>query len=536
MGAINWIRSRQESEELSYWTSFVFFDPKDRSLNNWIYLIYLLVFFSIWWFIVMIWFAEAGALLLMMIYPTSPVSLAVALELIVLLVWFLVFTYQSLRRSPVKFSEEDSYLVCQMPLNPQWLVLRWFAMPWLKSLVPFLLLVIVLGFSLARVGLVEAGTTSQDLSAYFTMGFRAVLAMVPLHLTLYGLDWALGVGYMQRGRRKTALLAALLVLAVILLFFGLGIVSTFGGELSKPARALGSVLPGALFAGFGEGDLGRTLAYSWSGAFLSLVLLYFAAKGFSPSKAAQETRSEVLLQRLRRYGFGERAQEQKSQKSLGLNRRAVWLPAWEGAPVLIWKDALQSWRTVKLTTVFTLLGFLGMAAGMAFLPGLSGRMLLILTWSLQASQFLTDHVRQDLAHWAILRQLPIRHQRWITADLALAGGIVLLVSLVGLGLGGMITGQFPLVEALTLPGAIAAVAGVSTSVVFRNARVDLLMSGQAPSVNEFGVIGGAICVAVPFILYDWLPGLVGALSAVLASVLIGYLALNTAMSSYRSIE
>jgi type IV secretory pathway TrbD component len=83
---------------------------------------------------------------------------------------------------------------------------------------------------------------------------------------------------------------------------------------------------------------------------------------------------------------------------------------------------------------------------------------------------------------------------------------------------------------------IAAVAGVSTFVVFRNARVDLLMSGQAPGVNEIGVIGGAVCAATPLIIYGWLPGLVGVLSAVLASGLIGYLALNIAMSGYRSIE
>lgn len=536
MRAIQWIRFRQESEELSYWTSFVYFDPKDRSFNSRLYLVYLLVFFSVWWFIVMIWFADAGAMLMTAIYPSSPVSLAVALVLVVLLVWFVVSMIQSLRRSPVEFSGEDAYLVCQMPLNPQWLVLRWLAMPWFKSLVLFLLLAIVLGFSLAQTGLVESGITGQDLGGYFRLGSRAVLVMVPLHLALYALNWVLGIWFMKHQRKMGALLVVFALCLVVLASLGFGIAATFNVDLPGGFKALGSVMADGLRIGFSEGSLGNVLMAHWAAALIALVILFFAAKGFSSSRAAQETRAGVLLRNLRRYGFVEQAQEKKVQLRLKLDRRAVWLPAWQRTPAFVWKDVLQSWRTVKLATVFTLLGFLGMASGMAILPGLSGRMLLILTWTLQASTFLTDRVRQDLAQWAIVRQLPIEHQRWIAADLVLSGGIVMLISLVGLGLGGLITGQFPLVEALTLPGMIAAVAGVSISVVFRNARVDLLMSGQATGVNEFGVIGGAICAATPLIIYGWLPGLVGALSAVLASGLIGYLALNIAMSSYRSIE
>lgn len=536
MRAIHWIRSRQESEELSYWTSFVYFDPKDRSFNNRIYLVYLLIFFSVWWFIVIIWFAEAGAMLMTTIYPSSPVSLAVALVLVVILVWFVVSMIQFLRRSPVKFSAEDAHLVCQMPLNPQKLVLRWLAMPWFKSLVLFLLLAIVLAFSLARTELIESRITGQDLGGYFRLGFRAVLGMVPLHLALYSLSWALAVWFMKHQRKMGALLVVLAICLVVLVSMGSGIAATFNANLPCEFKALGSVMADGLRIGFSEGSLGSVLMVHWAAALIALVMLFFAAKGFSCSRAAQETREEVLQRNLRRYGFGESAQEKKVQRRLKLDRRAVWLPAWQGAPSFVWKDVLQSWRTVTLGKAFVLLGFFGAAVGLAILPSLSGRMLLILTWTLQASEFLTDRVRQDLAHWAIVRQLPIEHQRWIAADLALSGGIVMLISLIGLGLGGVILGQFPLVEALALPGMIAAVAGVSTFVVFRNARVDLLMSGQAPGVNEIGVIGGAVCAATPLIIYGWLPGLVGVLSAVLASGLIGYLALNIAMSGYRSIE
>ena len=536
MRAIHWIRSRQESEELSYWTSFVYFDPKDRSFNNQIYLVYLLVFFSVWWFIVMVWFSEAGAMLMTTIYPSSPISLAVALVLVVLLVWFVVSMIQFLWRSPVKFSAEDAHLVCQMPLNPQNLVLRWLALPWFKSLVPFLLLAIVLAFSLARTQLADAGIMGQDLDGYFRLGFRAVLVMVPLHLALYALNWALGIWFMTHQRKIGPLLAVLAICFVVLASMGFGIATTFNVNLPGGFNTLGSVMAEGLRIGFSEGRLANALMSHWAATLMALVILFFAAKGFSCSRAAQETRSDVLLRNLRRYGFGERAQVKKVQQRLRLDRRATWLPTWQGSPAFLWKDVLQSWRSVTLGKFFVLLSFFSIALGLAFLPSLSGRMLLILTWTLQVSTFLTDRVRQDLAHWPIVRQLPIEHQRWIVADLVLSCGKVMLISLVGLGVGGVILGQIPLVEALSLPGMIAAVAGVSTFVVFKNARVDLLMSGQAPGVNEFGVIGGAICAATPLIIYGWLPGLLGALLAVLASGLIGYLALNIAMGGYRSIE
>jgi hypothetical protein len=536
MRAIHWIRSRQESEELAYWTSFVNFDPKDRSFNSKIYLVYLLVFFSLWWFIVMIWFADAGAMLMTAIYPASPVSLAVALVLVVLLVWFVISMIQSLKRSPVEFSGEDAYLVCQMPLNPQKLVLRWMAMPWFKSLVLFLLLAIVLGFSLARTGLAESGMTGQDLGGYFRLGFRAVLVIVPLHLALYALNWALGVWYMGRQRKIGALLPILALCLVILAVIVFGVANAFNAELPGVFQSLGFLMSNGLRIGLCEGSLGGVLAYSWGATLVSLAALYLAARSFSPSHAARETRARVLLRNLRRYGLGERAQEKKVQQRLGLDRRAAWLPAWPGEIALVWKDILQSWRTITLGKFFILFGFFVTAVGLAFLPALSGRMFLILTWTLQASSFLTGRLRQDLAHWAILRQLPVRHQRWIVADIALSGGLLLLASLAGLAVGGAAVGQFPLAEALMLPGMVAAVAGVSAFVVFRNAKVDLLLSGQVPSVNEFGVLGGAVAAAVPIVIKGTMAGPVGSLVAVLASLLVGFYTINMAINGYRTIE
>lgn len=536
MRAINWIRSRQESAELSYWSSFVFFNPKDRSLNNRIYLVYLLVFFSIWWFIVMIWFSEAGAFLLRTIRPSDPISLAVGLELSVILVWFVVSFFQALRRSPVKFSEEDSFLVCQMPVNSKALVLRWMVMPWLKSLIPFLLLVVVLGFSLANSGPVQNGMADQVLFEYFRVGFRAGLVVIPIHLTLFTVNWIIGIWYMGNRRRKSALLVSLVIFLLIGLFFVFGIAVTFGVELRGFFQVMSTSLSEMVTVGFGAGKLGSRMITAWLAAVISMVVLYFSARKFSPSLAAQETKSEVLIQNLRRYGLSDQAQEQKAGRRLGLNKRSTWLPAWIGSAALIWKDVVQSKRTMTLGYFLSLVSFFGTAIGLVFLPSLGGRIFLVLTWTLQVSTFLTARFRQDLAHWDILRQLPIKHQKWILADLAFSGGILLLVSLIGSIVGTMISGQPFLNVLVTLPGMIVAVAGVSVLVILRNARIDLLRIGQAPGVSEFGVIAGAICAAIPVIIYSSLPGIPGTIFACLSSLLIGYFALNLAGKAYGSLE
>ncbi len=399
-----------------------------------------------------------------------------------------------------------------------------------------MLLAVVLGFSIANSGPIQSGMTGQALSDYFRVGLRAVMVLIPIHLTLFSLDWAIGISYMIKGRRKPALLVSMVILLVIMFFFVFGIASAFGVEFQGLFQVVSRILSGMMAVGFGAGALGNTLIAAWSAAVFSIAILFLSARKFSPSRAAEETKSEVLIRNLRRYGFGDQAQERKTEKRLGLNRRTTWLPDWRGASALTWKDVVQLRRTLTIGYFFNLMTFFSTAIGLVFLPGLGGRMLLILAWTLQASKFLTARIRQDLAHWVILRQLPVKHQKWIFADLAFSSGVILLVSWLGLMVGTALSGQSILNGLITLPGMIAAVAGVSVFVILKNAKIDLLMAGQAPGVSEFGVLGGAICAAVPVIIYSSLPGVIGMIFGCLSSLFIGYFALNAAANAFKSLE
>ncbi len=499
-------------------------------------MLYVMVFFSVWWFIVMAWFAEAGAFLLQTIRPADPISLAVALELAVLVVWFVVSAVLSLRRSPIKFTEEDSFLICQMPVSPQWLVLRWMVLPWVKNLLPFLLFTVVLAFSVANTGLGLGDMTGQMFFDYFRVGIRSMLVIVPIHLALYTFNWALGTWAMKTGRKTATLLLSSLFLLIIAAAMIAGIAGLLGFEFTGFLSTVTMAVPEMLSAGLSTGPLTGPLIGAWAVVAGALGVLFFAAHKFSPGSAAEETKSELLIRNLRRYGFGDQAREKKLEKRLGLSRRWAWQPAWGGAGALVWKDIVQTGRRINLGTIFTLLTFFSTAVGLVFLPSLGGRMLLILTWTLQASKFLSTRFRQDLAHWVILRQLPIKHQDVVLADGGLSGVVILLASLAGVMTGAVLSGNSLWNALLALPGMIAAVAGVSFSVISRNARIDLLMTGQAPGVSEFGVLGAAICAAIPVVLYTSLPGAVGTVMGCLSSLVIGYLALKAAAGAYRTIE
>ena len=281
--------------------------------------------------------------------------------------------------------------------------------------------------------------------------------------------------------------------------------------------------------------MGAALRIAGLADLVVILLLYLSAGRFSASQAAQETQTQVTNRNLSRYGFTNQVRDRKAQKRLGFVRRTAWLPNWQGAAALTWKDALQSWRSVDIGMLYRLMTFFGVGLGLAFIPSLGGRLLLILTWALMATQFLTRRLREDLAHWVLLRQLPVKPLEFVLADLAFPGGLLLLVGLLGM-LGGSLLGTQSLWLGLSLPGMIASIAGVSAFTIFRHSRVDLLLSGLAPSVNEFGVLIAFVCASIPVAIYSLFPGFLGAIGGLLSSLLVGYLALNAAGNALRSIE
>lgn len=537
MRAIHWVRSKQEIYELTYLLSFAAYNPQDRSLTNRLYLVYLFIFFSIWTFIVLVFFASGGAFLLQLLNPIDPTSAAIFVEILVLMVWSLVTYWLALKRSPVVFSEEDAFLICQMPLNPRLIILRWLPMPWLNSAIPFWFLAVTLGFSLAEITLAPGAMTTNRFLTYGWSGLQAWLVMMPLHLMFYVLIWAVGIWMMKKKRQwlwlSLALLAALIFIMLSLLAIGF----SFSMTLPTLVHTVIQTLIYPLRAGFIQGLLKLALASAWAASGVSFLILFLAGAGFSTNRAAQETHELHTLKMLLRYGKTFVARELRIKKRLGVTRRSVWLPDWAGASALIWKDVvLQTLRTFGWGEFFNLAFIFIAMTSIAYLPNLGNRILLIAVWSIQTGKATVVRLRNDLAHWSVMRQLPLAHQKLILFDLTAACIFVLVVSLTSFGVAAVATATPFLSIALFLPGMIAAVAGGTAFDVIRRSRSSMLLSGNSPEVGALGIILGVLCAEIPVLLHSMVPGLPGIGLAFLSSVLLGVGTLMLAISTYRYID
>ena len=96
---------------MDYWLTFVAYDQKDHTFLNRVYLIYLFLFFILWFFVVLVFFASVGSKVLVFLNESNTAQAAAFIELIVLAAWNLVMSFQSTRRSPLIFSEQDQSLV-----------------------------------------------------------------------------------------------------------------------------------------------------------------------------------------------------------------------------------------------------------------------------------------------------------------------------------------------------------------------------------------------------------------------------------------
>lgn len=532
MRAVHWLRSRQEERELNYWLALVAYDPRDRSLNNRIYLLYLLLFFGILTFVTLTFFAAGGAAVLRLIDPLDPARAAVIAQVLLLSAWFLTGLWQALRRSPVAFSEEDAGLVCQTPVRRAPLTLRWLLLPWLTGAVPFWLAAAALGFAVAEVAL--AGELSAGrIFEYAGYGLRAWLALVPVHLGLMALQWAAGVARLRRCPSARGFAAAVFALALgltALLLAGLLGPAALSGLAAFARRVL---FP--LWTGLGAGSLPAALLASGLFAAAALAVLYRAARRYSLSRAAQETQADVTLRAALRYGLTAYARDLQLRRRLGTSRQPSRLPGLRGPAALVWKDLIQSQRALKFQILLNGLSLFVLMFSLPFLPDVGSQAFALAVWVIQVSKACTARLRSDLACWPLVRQLPVTPSRFLLFDLSRAYITALAASWGGLGVFSLVF-QSPLHPlAVLLPGAAAAAAGAAAFDVIRRSRSSLLVTGFVPDLSGGGVFLGIVLALAPFLLLARSPGLLWVILAALLSLICAGAALGLAAHSYRAV-
>ena len=527
MNAVSWLRKRIEEREFSYWLSIFFYDNDDHSFSNRVYLVYLFIFFSIWIFVVLTFFAQGGAAVLTFINSGNPVRAATFVEILILGLWNLVALWQALKRSPIVFSEQDATLLCQMPVNQSGVVMRWFFLPWLKSAVLLWLLTMVIGFSVAETAM--AGSLGAgSLSAYTVFGLRAWITLLPLQLALFSFQWIVGILRLQNEKQFRYLkwLVMFMAAAILVLFLA-----------STSSQRFIPFLTFSIGAAFGEGNFLFSLGIHWLIALISLGILAWISNSINLSRAAQETQEQENLNQAARFGLSSYAEELKTRQKIGVSRSPSRLPKKEiGAWVLIWKDFIQAKRTWNLSSLTDWFTTFGLVIGFPFITDLGNRVFLIAFWSVRLGMMAVKRLRNDLSCWQIIRQIPISSNRFLFMELFPSFLFSLISSLLGVLFSVYVLKSIDLGFISLIPGIIAGVMGTAAFDVIRRAHSDHLLNGMAPDIGAGGYVLGLIIAVIPIILYTVISGTLKFVFPFLVSLVLAYFSFKLAVRAYRNID
>lgn len=530
-----YVRSRQLARDFRFWSALMGMHPGDRSLSYRIYIVYAVIFFAIWGFLVLSLFADGAAQALNLVSPLAPEQAAAALSLVLLLVWFLVSLYQSARRSPLRFTEEDQFLICQTPLNRSAVTLNWFVGILPRWGIPFWAGSIVLGFALAQIQTHNAGFSA--LPQYVLAGARAVSILLVFHTALTACIWSFGLLRLQQNRAFPGL--GRLAVGIALLLGGAAVwMVTRAGFVSLTTALLFWPLAFPLQAAYG-------LVPWWAGLVLTVAicagvirLLWGVGRKVSLGRAALETTRETGVENALLAGEMESAAEMSLQERLGEQHHPTGLSGRPGIWIVLWKDLLQSRRALTFSEVFNWVGVGGLLFLVLWIPETGARVLVAAFAGSLLSQQYTLRLRADLSRWWLLQALPVSKTRLLLAQLAFPWALATLLGwLAVLGVG-TVPGTPALLAALLLPLVSAVLALTAAADLLRQSKTGLLIRGVPARGSMLGLVVGLLLAAVPWAVF-WFNRQVAALGGLLALAAAGllvYLAFEAAVYYYEHID
>ncbi len=500
--AINFLISKQDYSDLRYWLALVSYDPEEKGFSNRIYLLYLIVFFAIWFLIVLVFLAN-GFLKFLPIFGPMPIETLLSTCLLLLFSAFTIFNLISASlRSPLIFSEEHRYLLCQQPVPPQPLVLRWILAPWLKNFLIFGFLGTLLGMVFA-----EANFPGNEMASYLPLyiwyGIRVFLLTLPFHFASFVSSWAVGIFACNHRQKVFAWLPCLALIPLIAaIFLSLFLPAFF--ELSFPVLApiTKTILQLTFsFLGIKGFGFGTALLIGLLLSALSLVLLWLTAKRFSPSKAAVETEKAALIGSLTRYAQFDAVKQVKREGKLSLSAKTSFAPNWQDSMAFLWKAFIITKRSFSLNDLWLTLYPLLFIPAFAFAGNSPTSWLGIISWVWILSQNSLSLFQRDLEQWQLTRQIPSSIQHWGLIELLTPLIPTFLTSI----LGTVIAQSLFNINALQfLPifiiGLTAAQLQLGQDLLNKN-QPDDLISGSIRSIGLRGLALAVACLLLPLLVH-----------------------------------
>jgi len=535
------VRSRQIINRYAYWLVILGYDPRDRSFLQRIYLIYLLIFFGIWAFAVLAFLAGMVAAILAALNLDSPKLAAVVLWSLILVVWVLSMLYKVSRRSPFVFSECDAYQICQTPVDRRTVALIWLLGEWPEAAALFWAGAITFGFGLVEIEL-HGDVVWRDAPQFALSGLRSLAIILPLHLALLLVTWAVGAYRLKRDNDQTNLhlvapaLASLL--SIGLLIGGSG---NLWARLASPSwQRLLWPITFPLQAAFGISAWSPGLVVALFLVGVGLVALWVSASTLNLSRAAQETRNLAPQQLAIRRGNLEQARNLRRESRLGLMHKPIRIPSFSGLWAVVWRNTVQSLRTFELSKLLPWLSIFGLGLAAVLAPDWGTRGWAIAIWVLLVGEKTSARFRLNLAKWWLLRQLPHPLDQLVLAEIVGPVLGVVLVTWIALGMSIILGAQSGFIMGSAIPLVALGIALAAVFDVLRACHASDLLAGMVPRVGALAFVLGLLFVLVPALVAEWViqhtfSAWMGALGSVLISLALVFGLWRLTIKRYRRI-
>lgn len=484
------LRSRVLAGDLTFILVIIGYEKGSRSINMRIYLVYALAFFTLWIFMVLTLLADLAARILTALPFGSPPVTAALTGGLALLAFLILGLYQSVRSSPLRFSDVDAQIVCAAPFDRRVVTLEWFFEAWLWRGLAVEAGAVVLGYALLQAQFPRE-MTPGDLPVFLIAGLRMFIIAAPLYFGVLGLAWAPGI-WRLRGQREPANLRWLPVLLMVLA----GAALWLGGWGAAQAWLFPLIFP--VRAGLGLAPLGAGLLAAVALAVLATAALWRASRNISLARAAQESRHLVAIQAARVTGQGDLAADLAHQPRLGDSHPPAANRGWSGLYALRWKNLLQVTRRMEGSELIAWLGIFGLSLIFFTSTGWGTLVISLVVWVLMVQQRAVYPLRRDLSRWWLLRQMPFSGGSLVSVTVEYPVAGAWLAALLAAGLAVFAAQR-------AVPGALVWVVLVSVPGICRAGAVDvlrqsraeqLLVANAAPSVTLLGVILGLLVVGI----------------------------------------
>ena len=521
------IRSKQALSNFNYWLAIVGYDIHDRSAIARVYSFYLVAFFSAWILAAMFWVSDLIANALSPFLASQGIAftdIVPTMGMLLFILWSLYSIHKATNRSPLVFSEVDAHLLCQTPVDRRFITMVWLFGEWLSKVLLVSAIASTVGFALLELD-ISNGIRVMSIGHLTVAALKPLGIIIPLHLGLFALVWAIGVYRLQRDAKRIKVMRLLRFFSVILattlivLMLGNIIVPTFFADF----HPLLSFLTLPIHTAFFEGAWGQVLTVTIGLMIISLSVLRQISDKLNLSRASQETHHFQAQQVAFSIGDFESIDEMKDCERLGSLHVPSKIPSLPGAWILTWKDIVQSLRTVTISRLWSwiiipLYTFPLIVAGAIFKDS-SSLIFFILFWTLHVGQLTSARFRKDLGKWWYVHSLPLSARRIILHDVVRPVFATIVITWIALWASSILGISINPILVFSVPFVVVVISFSFVFDILRQANVSMLLLGRSPFNGFIGLILAIFFIIIPIAIIYMVEYL--ALSLVVSMLAIG---------------